>query len=312
MPTSPIFNTTAFEAFCDALGQAYLDQLPGIDAPINDLVTLQSNQYVNFGSGSAFDWLSTDAPLVSQIVQMLAGVLTTSSSAFATATGFLGNQSSSGLQSTSNGYWQRRTAVYSGFNTLLKQLKALISTYPPSPGIVGIPTFCSVQSAQVSAAFASLYWWVDQQLLDPSAVFAPTGINLGSFAITGLNTGTLTAGHFATANGYGSPAPTTDGYGNDVYLGGTPMAQGFAPVATVRAQITTNINGTCTLTASFTNQYGVTGRQWTAVIDNATAGTNVNFTAVTGGDLVNSICAAVTISGSATSGAFQLQTVALR
>jgi hypothetical protein len=98
-------------------------------------------------------------------------------------------------------------------------------------------------------------------------------------------------------------------FGNNVYQGNMPMAQGFAPVATIAAKITTTINGTCVATITAKKQDGVTSKTWTVTLDNLTAGTLINMAPTTGGDRAYSTVSAIAISGTANAGAFDTVTV---
>jgi hypothetical protein len=100
-------------------------------------------------------------------------------------------------------------------------------------------------------------------------------------------------------------------FGNPVYVGGMPMAQAFAPIAVPAVKVTTNINGTCTVTVTASNQAG-TSHTWSCNADNATAGTIINLTPGTGGDRMNAVPSVVAVAGTATAGAFDIVTTAER
>jgi len=100
-------------------------------------------------------------------------------------------------------------------------------------------------------------------------------------------------------------------FGNNLYLGGMPVAQAFAPVLTPAVKITTTINNNATVTVTAPNQLGVS-RTWTAVINSATAGTLINLTPTNTGDRMNGTPTAISVSGPATAGALDVVTTAER
>jgi len=301
-----------FELWADMRGADYATLLAAVDAVRADGLTLLADQFDGLPSDNPMGWVSPgDIPQAQQWAGVFTQATSQIGSAGLTVTGApLGTLSPSGVASGQNGFWQRRTAMVTAFRQELVSVSGLIAQYGSSP-VVDIPSYLAAQGVQASATFASLFWWIYSLQLAPANVFAPTGVDIGSVAITGSDACTLTAGHFVTANGYTSPAPTTDAYSNNVYLGGCPMAQGFAPVATIRARVTSAINGTCALTVHAPNQSGASG-EWLGTLDGLAIGATVNLTVVTGGDLCNGAVTAASVAGTATSGAFVVETVALR
>lgn len=193
-------------------------------------------------------------------------------------------------------------------NTAILDLITYAAYYNSSANSGGAPF-----TVLYSAAFATLYWYVYNGInqLAPSSVFAPAGINLGTATITAANVDTFAPGVLPTANGYASPAPTTDSYGNPVYLGGTPMAQGFAAVKTLQVQVTTAINGTAVLSVTALNQNNV-AEVWTATVSNLAVGQATALTPTTSGDRMSAAPTACSVAGTATAGAAQILTLAER
>ena len=171
----------------------------------------------------------------------------------------------------------------------------------------------SAFSCLFSPDFASTFWYAynQGQKLDASTVYAPSGIVMASFTVTGAGAGTRTAGNFPTSNDYTSPAPTTDSYGNSVYVGGLPMAQGFAPTLAPQIKVTTVITGTGAATVTALNQAG-NSATWTATITGLGVGATATLVPATAGDRMSAVPTNITIPAGITAGAFQVLTVAER
>jgi hypothetical protein len=101
-------------------------------------------------------------------------------------------------------------------------------------------------------------------------------------------------------------------FGNNLYLGGMPVAQAFAPINVPACRITVTINGTGVVTVTGVNQAGTAGRTWTATISSATAGTLINLVPTVPGDRLNGVPTAIAAAGTATAGAFNVVTTAER
>jgi hypothetical protein len=131
-------------------------------------------------------------------------------------------------------------------------------------------------------------------LMQPKNVFAP---------ITLFGTAAYTGSAFAFT--HTSFIPTV----NSISV--TPYAsqQGYTSAPGVSAQVSTAISGTltATITASGQNAAGavVTGRTWTAVLDNKAVGQVVAFTPSVAGDRISD-ATAMTFTGAAAAGAFSL------
>ena len=210
-----------------------------------------------------------------------------------------------------------RLGVFSGATySWLEGMRKEIARYGPlvAASIADLPSFAAWQNGQTSFSclfspnFATLYWYAYNmgRQLPAQSVFAPAGIALASFALTGPNTGTLTPGAWPSQNGYTAPAPGADAYGNAVYLGGLPTAQGFAPMKQTVAVVSAAINGTCAVSVTALNQSGA-NEVWTAALDNLAAGASVVLAPATACDRMNGTPTAVTIAGTATAGAFSIQ-----
>ncbi len=216
-----------------------------------------------------------------------------------------------------------RSFFNGNFNAVLEYIRKDLTNYAGATGVSGLPSYAIYQngltpfSVLYTPAFASLFWQAYNQglQLDPSTVFAPAGIVLATYAIAGAGAGTLTAGSFPRVNGYTSPAHGTDSYGNPLYVGGMPMAQGFAPLVSIKAHVTTAINGTCAAVVAAPDQNG-TSQNWTATLDNhavsaADGSTDVAFTGPAG-KRIGGVPTGITFTGAATAGAFTVVSTAER
>ena len=294
----------------DTLGTQYTSYFTEINTLRSSMLTLQSDQILGIGTSNPMGWTTSN---ISEAIgyQNLFQQATTNSNTLSASGVALGNFTQSGLASTANGFFQLGTAFYTAYsNSIMTGMNNLISTYSTN-GATTIPTFLAATSQQANSAFASLYWYTQNGYMPANTVFAPLGINLGQYTITSTSHGTLTPGFFPTTNGYTTPAPTTDSWGNNLYVGGVPMAQGFAPCQKIEAIVSTSINGPLTMTASALNQSSSLST-WTGVLNNLGVGATVILTPSTSTNYCNSSISALSISGTASAGAFTIQTVNLR
>lgn len=298
---------------CDQSGIMYADFLPGLDAAIADAATLVSNNATIFAgdANQQYAWYSflsglTGSP--SPVSTLGSGVGSSPFGGAGYAGGAFGNGSA---------LLNRQNALQSIFASLMRGMSTQIALYGPAVNVsildlISYAAHYNITPYTVlySPHFAAAYWFAygaSTQMLPPSCVFAPAGIVLATAIITGVNTASHVFKVWPSANGYTSPAPTTDGNGNNVYLGGMPNAQAFAPIKTSLALVTSDINGTCALTVHAPNQANVSAT-FTATLDNATASTSVNLTPSTGGDRINGAITAIAVAGTATAGAFSIET----
>ena len=145
-----------------------------------------------------------------------------------------------------------------------------------------------------NVAYLQFLYASKRVLMLASNVFAPSTI-FGSYNITGTNAGTYTnSASILLANNT------------------TTLTQGYVASKGVTANISAAISGTCTVTITCSGQssagVAVSNRTWSATIDNAAIGASIAFTPTVSGDRIASITS-VTVSGTATSGTFSLQSV---
>lgn len=185
-----------------------------------------------------------------------------------------------------------KQASNQGFSSLDKYLSS-INAAAPFSGLVH-PNFALISYA-VNNGQGTL-------LLSPGNVFAPL-TTFGSAAI-GPAAGAVT---FQP----GSVIPAANVVNSSAYQ----SLQGYTAAPGAAANITATINGTLTLTLTATGQnaagQAVTGRVWTAVLDNAAAGTTVPFVPAVAGDRIYS-AAGIAGAGAATAGAFSVSSVVER
>ena len=283
-------------------------QVPATDQGGADIITLAQSLYA---TGSAVSPIFPDPADIQQAndyFTALNGMVVASSSG--TPLGVFTSTSQQGFAASTTGQLTRAVDAKYKFRSILQSLDNLVTSYSAGTytTLVG---YLAGTGLQVSVGFANLYWLVRGIQIAPANVFAPTSVNLSTYVVTGTCAGTLTAGAFPTTNGYTVPAPTVDAFGYNSYVGQAYSAQGFAPVHAGKVHITTNINGTLALTATFTNQNGLS-HTWSGTLDNATAGTDISLTANTGGDYINSVCTAISFTGTVTAGAWGFHPIALR
>ena len=214
----------------------------------------------------------------------------------------------------------RNTATAAAFSSLMQSVNKNIRQFAvlnAIAGVVDLGTYANYQNGLT--AFSMLYtpqfaaaYALAMNLLPPvGSVFAPKGIPMATVTITGSGTCTVSANaatNWPMANGYAVPAPTTDAYGNNVYVGGLPVAQAFALAKNLQMHVTTTIGGTCVITVTGVNQAGLTGRTWTATLSSVTAGTLVALTPTNAGDRIAGVPTGVAVAGTATTGVAILET----
>lgn len=172
-------------------------------------------------------------------------------------------------------------SAYSNLDTCLSSLnKNAPFTALVSPNTAYLQWLCSSKRAQF--------------MMQPGNVYAPRAtlatVSVGAGAALTIQTAT------------GIPAV------NDPVNG----LQGYTPAPGLTAQVTAPINGTLTVTLTASGQsaqgQAVSGRQWTAQLDNLAAGQSAVFAPQVAGDRIGSVTAAAG-QGSAGGGAFTLQSV---
>ncbi|MDE2101080.1 MAG: hypothetical protein KGL39_27785 [Patescibacteria group bacterium] len=119
--------------------------------------------------------------------------------------------------------------------------------------------------------------------------------------------GTATGGVVEIIEG----GPTTDAYGNDVYPGGLPMAQGFAPLKNTLIAVTADTDNSVDVTVTAPNQAGVSKTWITSIAGAQTAGYSTAMTVGAGtagaSDRIYATPTDVSVSGAATSGTIDVQ-----
>ena len=249
----------------------------------------------------------------------------TGASGAASSNAFGGGGLGGGSFGTGAGMLNRQSLLVGGWNGQLEVWRQQIRSNAVAAGLTGVTGLSSYGiyengltpfSCLFTPDFATLYWYAynQGQMLDASTVFAPSNIVMAAYAVTGAGAGTLTApaANFPSANGYVAPSPTTDTYGNNVFIGGLPMAQGFAPTLAPAIKCTTNITGTGVVTVTALNQAGAS-RTWTATLTGlTTASAPLVLTPATAGDRMSGVPTAITIPAGVTAGAFTVITQAER
>lgn len=166
---------------------------------------------------------------------------------------------------------------------------------------------------------AAQAWNVSAATLQ-AAMTGLTGVGAGNLAITGPNGGPFVCaaqGALAasTIHAFAVDGSALTGGGHSASWAQTVVggAQGYCPVADLRANVTVNINNTLTITVTGKgwDAAGVahTGRTWTIVLDNLNAGQHADATPTIGGDRLAQITGVAISAGAATAGAFTLDSV---
>ncbi len=157
--------------------------------------------------------------------------------------------------------------------------------------------------ALVHPNFALLNWLFNNQqgplLMSPGNVFAPQ-MTFGT-ALVGSGAGNIAFSHL-------SDIPSA----NVVNVVAGQSTQGYTAAPGVGAMVSQSVNGTLTVTLIGFGQNAagaaVTGRTWTAVLDNAAAGSTIAFVPAHAGDRLHGITS-LSGQGAATAGAFVLNSV---
>ena len=236
------------------------------------------------------DLSPTDPAQMASVIPFISGIV---GSGAVITNGFGSSQGSSfGLTAygVGRGTLNRTSVLNSAFFSYLEGLRKTLTKYGSSVSVSSLSSYATYQntvseySCLYDPNFASLYYYSysqGQQLL-PTVVFAPSGITFASFNITGASgAGTVVSGYFPLINNY-TYTPGTDSYGNSVYLGGLPMAQGFAPCNTCNIVYTASIGAGVTVTASGYNQSGILKTWVTTISGGHTTGYTTPMTTGTG------------------------------
>ncbi len=192
------------------------------------------------------------------------------------------------------------TAQYRGFMSALAGYASSLG-FPSFDAYLSSLNTPAPFSALVHPNFALLNWLYNGQkgtlLMSPGNVFAPQTV----FGTAAAVSGSLAFTHL-------SDIPSANA------LSQTPgqSAQGYSAAPGISALVTAAISGTltATLTAFGQNAAGqaVAGRLWTAVLDNAAAGSAVAFIPQVAGDRLHGITSLVG-TGTATAGAITLNSM---
>jgi hypothetical protein len=118
--------------------------------------------------------------------------------------------------------------------------------------------------------------------------------------------GTATGGVVRIVSG----GPTYDTYGNQVWIGGLPMAQGFAPNHSPTVYVSSTTNGTAVLTITAPNQNGVSVTWVTTITGGQSTGYSTPVIVGAGtawaSDRMSGAPTNITVSGAVTSGSVQV------
>jgi hypothetical protein len=309
---STLITTTNLLTETDAIGKIYAAVVAGIDTALVLAQTLATTE-----QGTIFAADLTQLLEWAPATQGMYGAgASASGSGAGSAFGSIGGFGGGGAFGSGTGALSRYAMMPMTLFAKLENMRKEIAKYGPAvdSSIVDLGTFAAWYNSTpytvlFSPTLAAAYFFVygGARQLPAASVFAPEAVVLSTATITGANTVSLVAGALPQANGYGTPASTTDAAGYPLYVGGQPSAQGFAPVKNLEALITTNINGTCALTVTASKAGGGTDT-WTGTLDNATIGTKIALTPGTGGHRAIAVPSAVAIAGTATAGAFAVQT----
>ncbi|BDI29394.1 hypothetical protein CCAX7_14450 [Capsulimonas corticalis] len=147
----------------------------------------------------------------------------------------------------------------------------------------------------------------------------PRGVWSSATAYATLDSVMYSGSHYVAVAGSTNVTPGTDPahwvintFGNPSYVGGMPVAQGFAATLAPQIKVTTNITGAGAVTVTALNQAG-NPSTWTATLTGlTTASAAVTLTPTNAGDRMAAVPSAIAIPAGITAGAFQIITQAER